>query len=299
MWQPPEGLPPGRFVTPDLAFPDGTTDARPSLWVTDEPVVDPGPLWARLLRQHPRTGLWPLLLLTLRPYGAALALLQTQGTRGELWIQRGARRPWHSGEFEPVPAESVDTRDAAEILARWWNQVTGADSEGRHRDPSWQPFERWPGLAPVVSAGPGSSATERDAAADEFAADLIAAPGAVAELTGRDSGVHVGLVRADDGAAALAVCGFISRRGDTSEDAAVIRSWQERFGARLCAVGLDCLALSVARPPVSAEHCFRVGAEHLAYETREALVEGIDTPLTFEQYSARLSGSRTWWFWWD
>lgn len=26
---------------------------------------------------------------------------------------------------------------------------------------------------------------------------------------------------------------------------------------------------------------------------------GIDTPLSFEEYAARLSGGRTWWFWWD
>lgn len=23
------------------------------------------------------------------------------------------------------------------------------------------------------------------------------------------------------------------------------------------------------------------------------------TPLSFEEYAARLSGSNTWWFWWD
>jgi Domain of unknown function (DUF4253) len=118
-------------------------------------------------------------------------------------------------------------------------------------------------------------------------------------LTGRDSGIHIGLTQAVDGAGALAACGFMSRRGQTAEDAAVIRSWQDRFGARLCAVGFDCLALSVANPPVAPEHCARVAAEHLAYETSEALVDGIDTPLSFEEYAARLSRSNTWWFWWD
>jgi hypothetical protein len=67
----------------------------------------------------------------------------------------------------------------------------------------------------------------------------------------------------------------------------------------LCAVGFDCLALSVANPPVAPDHCARVAAEHLAYETREALVDGIDTPLSFEEYAARLSRSSTWWFRWD
>jgi hypothetical protein len=33
--------------------------------------------------------------------------------------------------------------------------------------------------------------------------------------------------------------------------------------------------------------------------TPEALVEGIDTPLSFEEYAAMLSRAKTWWFWWD
>jgi hypothetical protein len=260
--------------------------------MTDEPVPDAGELWARLLREHQDTGLWPLLLITMRPRGAALELVKARGALGERRIERLARRPWHSGEFEPVPAESVDALDAAEILARWWDEITGGDDQSRAAPP-WQPFGGWPGLAP---AGPGSSAGH--AAADGFAADLAAAPGGVELLTGRDSGIHIGLVQAADGAAALAACGFVSRRGQSAQDAAVIRSWQDRFGARLCAVGIDCLALSVANPPVSREHCLLVGVEHLAYETREALVAG-GTSISFEEYAARLSGGSTWWFWWD
>jgi hypothetical protein len=222
--------------------------------------------------------------------------MKARGTFGELRIEKLARRPWHSGEFEPVPAESVNALDAADILAGWWAEITGGTSgEPRAMPPPRQPFDQWPGLAPAGSGLPAA----QEAAADRFAADLAAAPGGVELLTGRDSGIHIGLVQATDGAAALVACGFMSRRGETAEDAAVIRSWQDRFGARLCAVGFDCLALSVANPPVSPEHCHRVAAEHLAYETPEALVDGIDTPLSFEEYAARLCRSNTWWFWWD
>lgn len=294
-WQPPGGLPPGQFAAPDPEFTDEVPGAGHALWITDEPVPDPGTLWARLLHEHEDTGLWPLLMLTMRPYGAALEFMQARGSLGALRIERQARRPWHSGEFEPTPPESVDALDPEEILARWWGEITGQDGGQPPIGPPQQPFGQWPGLAP---AGTGSPASQ-DRSADEFAARLVAAPGGVELLTGRDSGVHIGLVQAADGAAALAACGFLSRRGETAEDAAVIRSWQDRFGARLCAVGADCLALSVASPPVTREHCLRVAAEHLAYETPEALVDGIDTPLSFEEYAARLSGSTTWWFWWD
>src|SRR5215469_7837447 len=294
-WYPPDGLPPGQFITPDPQFSDGVPATGHALWMTDEPVPQAGALWARLLRRHEDTGLWPLLLLTMRPYGPALERMKARGTFGERRIEQLARRPWQSGEFEPVLAESVDALDPAEILARWWGEITGGDAVQPRIVPPRQPFDRWPGLAPAGAGLPAAG----NAAADMFAADLVAAPGGVRFLTGRDSGIHLGLVQAADGAAALAACGFMSRRGQTAEDAAVIRSWQDRFGARLCAVGFDCLGLSVANPPVTPEHCLRVAAEHLAYETPEALVDGIDTPLSFEEYAARLSGSNTWWFWWD
>ena len=191
---PPRDCRLGRSSRQVWRSPTGRTGAQPSLWMTDDPVVDPGPLWATLLRRHPHTRLWPLLLLTLRPHGAALALLQTQGTRGELWIQRGGRRPWHSGEFEPVPAESVDAQDAAEICrggTRSRVPTPKADTAIRHgsRSNAGRGSRRW------CPQAPSRQPLSEHAAADEFAADLIAAPGAVAELTGRDSGVHVRAVQ--------------------------------------------------------------------------------------------------------
>jgi hypothetical protein len=288
-WSPPDGLPPGRFLAPDFQFFDEAPGKEHALWATDAPVPDAGVLWAGLLSRHAETGLWPLLLLTKRPYGLSLELWKERGAIGEARIEQFARRPWHNGEFDPVPAESVAALDAAEILARWWDQVAGTDDGQPPAEPPWQPFERWPGLAPA-----SSTSAAGNGAADRFAADLVAAPGGLERLTGRDTGIHIGLVQATDGAAALAACGFLSKRGHTAEDAAVIRSWQHRFGARLCAVGMDCLALSVASPPVTPDECLRVGAEHLAYESREALDD-----LSFEEYAARLSGSDTWWFWWD
>src|SRR5215469_6768610 len=117
-WDPPAGLPPGQFVTPDPEFSAGTQGTDHALWVTDEPVPDAGGLWASLLRGHQDAGLWPLLLITMRPRGAALERMKARGSLGDLRIEKLARRPWHSGEFEPVPPESVDGLDAAEIMAR-------------------------------------------------------------------------------------------------------------------------------------------------------------------------------------
>jgi hypothetical protein len=70
-WYPPAGLPPGQFVTPDPEFSAATPGIDHALWTTDEPVPDAGEPWARLLRDHEDAGLWPLLLITMRPRGTA------------------------------------------------------------------------------------------------------------------------------------------------------------------------------------------------------------------------------------
>ncbi|MFC9457692.1 hypothetical protein [Streptomyces sp. NPDC056983] len=53
-------LPPGRTVTSD----EGNGDAQ-LLWLSDRPAT--AELWTRMHADHPRSGLWPLLLDPLDP----------------------------------------------------------------------------------------------------------------------------------------------------------------------------------------------------------------------------------------
>src|SRR5215472_13081216 len=163
----PDGLPPGQWITPDPQFASGEPVATPSLWITDDPVPEAALLWSRLLREHSSSGLWPLLLVTLRPHGARLARYMNLGEEGERLVQRHARRPWHAGELDPVPAEEVAAQDAGEILARWWGEVTGQNGEAPLLEPPQLPFDRWPGLAPE---------SPRGVDADEQACTLAEAP---------------------------------------------------------------------------------------------------------------------------
>lgn len=288
-WNLPGGLPPGQWVTPDPAFARDGQARGPALWITDDPVPDAARMWAALLREHPRSGLWPLLLVTLRPHGQRAARYEAMGEAGEEILRRHARRPWHAGELAPVPVAAVDALDAESVLATWWDEVIGQDGGGPQIMLPGQPFEHWPGLASASLGGADPA---------DFAAALAESPGGLNQLTHRDDGVHIGLVPAADGAAALASCGWLSRRGLVEQDAAIIRSWQNRFGARLCMASTDCLVLSVAWPPESPDHCLRVAAEHLAYEDLDLLQAGVP-PITFAEYAADLSGRHVWWFWWD
>jgi hypothetical protein len=77
-----------------------------------------------------------------------------------------------------------------------------------------------------------------------------------------------------------------------AEDAALLRSWQQRFGVRLCALRIDQLTVSVAWPPRCLETARLLAAEHLAYN------EAIDCD-HLDDYAAELVGAPTWEFWWD
>uniref|UniRef100_UPI001CCFB43F DUF4253 domain-containing protein n=1 Tax=Streptomyces sp. LS1784 TaxID=2851533 RepID=UPI001CCFB43F len=110
-------------------------------------------------------------------------------------------------------------------------------------------------------------------------------------------GLRIGLVRADGGAEALAACGWngTNGHGDSGEIAAVLRSWQQRFGARVVQVGTASLELSVAAPPVGPGEALLVAAEHVAFcpDNLSQHGEGL------ADYAEELVGTGNWGFWWD
>lgn len=278
-WSLPTGLPAGRLVVPQQAE-NGRLYAEPVLWVSEEPQPAAGELWAALLGMRAETGLWPLLLL-----GGYVGQRMRDTMPPEL-VRRQAHRPWHTGELEPVPVQGIADVDVSQVLARGWREVvTGAADEafdfGGDELPR-VPFREWPGLAPPPSADGDPSLA---------AARIVGSRDRRRELTARDDPPYVGLVPAIDGAAAIAVCGWPASAVDLAETAAVVRSWQERFGATVCALGINTLALTVARPPESLEEARLVAAEHFAF--RKAATGD------FEEYAKSLIHGQTWFFWWD
>jgi hypothetical protein len=279
-WAVPDWLPPGRLIVPSPKFPEGTPATDPVLWITDEPVVpDAAESFARLLGSPDTPGLWPLLLTT-------QVIPTFVGMRPELnnIIRRSnpPGRPWLTGDLYPRSAEAIGELDASELLHRGWEvtmsrfALTGFSV----------PFQEWPGLADPMPPGTDPSAT---------AALIAMSPDGLRQLTGRvdPDAAHIGFVPAADGAAAIAACGWTSNAGDPVKIAAVVRSWQQRFGVRLCSLGFDLLCLSVAWPPVTAEQARRVAAEHFAF------CPDIADFSTFTEYAASLEGASVWQFWWD
>lgn len=286
----PVPLPPGRLVAPGGGGP-------PAYWLSDGP--PDAELVAVLRAGSAASGLQPLLV---------------SGLSGP-----GDPRPWAAGEVYPRRMSSPGGHDAEALLARWWRNAAPEED-----DEILAPFDAtWPGLATPgtppadpnqpaegpgkaardpgqaaegpgkaasdpgqTAEGPGQAARDPDRAAGDLAAALLAEPRRLA------------LIAAGSGADALAVAGWsgpTNHTADTGQIAAVLRTWQDRFGARVVGAGFDNLQVSVAVPPITAEHALRVAVEHFAF-CPDLVHQGTGS---LTEYAEELPGATAWWFWWD
>jgi hypothetical protein len=109
---------------------------------------------------------------------------------------------------------------------------------------------------------------------------------------------RLGLVAVTRPADVLATVGWMgacNHYGDIGPLSAVLRSWEERFGAYLVGVGFATLTLAVQRPPVSREACLAVAAEHFAV-CPDNIYQGTGS---IEEYSVQIQSQPVWQFWWD
>lgn len=252
----PVPLPPGKRV---LA---GHGSGQPVAWATTEPVAGVGLAWQALSDLHRETGLVPVLITG----------LDDDGTR-----------PWDDGEFDdPADIAQLDRMDAAVVLASGWDGALPSPAEeDDDPDPAQQraPFGRkFPGLAPAEDT-PLTAAELRDV--------LTALPAS-----------RLALVPAGRPADVLPLIGWngvTNRWGEATPVAAVLRSWEARFGARLLQVGFADIQVLAGRPPRDLAAAERVAAEHLAL-CDECGGDGL---VGVGDVSARLLASPVWSFWWD
>ncbi|MFF8830787.1 DUF4253 domain-containing protein [Streptomyces sp. NPDC015131] len=243
-----------------LDLPPGTPRVQPSLWYADEPAT-PG-TWARLLPAQDATGMRPVLL----------------GEVETLFLH-------------PSQVGDPDDHDPAAVLAGLW-----AESAEEEDPEALAPFSRaWPGLAPPTGPVTGAGAGRKDTGPEEAAARLAA------ELAGSEDwlkGVRGALVPARRGADIPAALGWggAANHTDAARISAVLRSWEDRFGARLVGLGPDLLTVSVAAPPRTLADAVAVAAEHYAF-CPDNVWDGFDS---LSDYAAEEVLDRPdWSFWWD
>ncbi|MEU6480789.1 DUF4253 domain-containing protein [Streptomyces sp. NPDC047017] len=175
-------------------------------------------------------------------------------------------------DWELMPGETTypGDHDAEDVLAEYWEDCAG-EEDGP-----------WPGLAGGLppAAAPDTRAAE--------VADSLAG--------GRPwlKDPHLALVparRSADIPAAIGWSGPLNHDNDVARLCAVLRSWEDRFGIRVVALGFDHLTVSVAAPPGTYAEAEAVAAEHLAFCP--------DAADDLAECARGLVGERTWHFWWE
>jgi hypothetical protein len=237
------------------------------LWLSDGPAT-PGK-WAQLLAERNDSGLSPMLLAGLH---------------------RDESRPWAEGELWVGEMSSPADHDPATLLEQWWSDYTHVDDEHDHlsvedRLAVTAPYgQRWPGLA-----AQGVQTSDADTAACVVADSLLK----------RRPHMRLGLVAAERSADVLAIAGWMGAANytnDIGEICAVLRGWEDRFGARLVGAGFAELYLSVAAPPTDLDEALHVAAEHFAFCPDNVWQSHAHT---LPRYAEALVGAESWSFWWD
>lgn len=270
--------------------------SQPVMWITAEVMDAPGALWASVQGPAQEAGLVAVILDDLDPF---------IGLPGYV----GSARPWESGELVGVGESSVEDFDEAEVFRdRWKVHVPLGllpESE-RPLDPFAElHFARRPmveedseetayflgQVAPWGVLFPGLALAER---AEIDPAVLRAA--VEATKSGR-----IGLVPATRPADVPYRVGWQGALnhfiGQNQQQApallsVMMRSWEDRFGARLFRLGFDKMQFLVHRPPRSESSALAIAAEHFAFA-------GQDSVEMIRMRAVEITNSPTWDFWWD
>jgi Domain of unknown function (DUF4253) len=199
---------------------------------------------------------------------------------------------------EPHDIDGLDDMDVAGLLARGWGGGTldwDVEDDGHYdyEDGSWEDDPEWaaqfapygeefPGLAPATSGQVPAAEITR-------AVDLMGP-------------AHVCLVQASRPADVLPLIGWQPTDAFRTAlpVAAILRSWEVRFGARLLRIGPSAeLRLLVERPPRTLEAATAIAAELLALSGTWMDPEN-EHALTYISWIApRLVDNPLWGFWWD
>jgi hypothetical protein len=193
-------------------------------------------------------------------------------------------RPWESGEIYPGSCTSPDRHDAGELLTAWWQDYASESETAGVVGSALRDPETFPRMADRPTTAEATRRAERVAAA----------------FLERNPHARLGLVAADSGAHALSAVGWqgpLNYDNDTGKFAAVVAGWQERFGARVVAVGGGTLHLSVAAPPTGREDALALAHEHFAF-CPDNVWQG-SRPYTVGAYAEDLVNAEEWTFWWD
>lgn len=276
----------------------GRRSERPVLWVTDEPVEHAGAMCRALQQEFSVTGLWPVVLEPLHAEGES---------------------PWDSGNFFAGDPARIDAASILDVFEERW-ELVGPDAQrephGTDGDAIDDPVLRqigadFPGLAhpnghrrdrahPDGSHadGPHVDGAHLDGAGLEHPIPVPSVHDALAQALDHVGAEPIGLVPAVRPADVIALLAWHDHDGSRAEPwqrAAILRSWEERFGAVVVGVGATTVDVSVAAPPTTFPDAIATAIEHYAFAPC-GITQGVGT---IEAYAEQILGAKVWSFWWD
>ncbi|MFE2166330.1 DUF4253 domain-containing protein [Streptomyces sp. NPDC059447] len=257
----PPGLPPGGLVSRPVRRRLRRARMEPLLWLSDGPVDAPASAYPA-------------------PAGFQAVLLHDQAGPAD-W--------WETEALDPERSSDPDDHPVEPVLREFWSAVIPEPEEGEEAENEEliAPFgPAWPGLAAA-----GSPVRDPEAAAAELAAACMREG-----WFGRPRLALVPAGRGADVPAAIGWGGPLNHENDTARISAVLRSWEDRFGARVLALGFDRLDLYVAAPPRTLVEALPVAAEHFAF-CPDNVRQGSGTVRAYAEEA--LIGRDHWSFWWD
>lgn len=264
-------LPLGQFLPGD----------SPTMWQSDEPVADVVDLWDRCERGAATTGIWPVvsgLICPQRlPEPADIAAVDLVSELEARWRALRARQAMGFGQTG-FPADLDDVEELIALQRDRWEH-------------GWPPYEQWPGLAPAAPDSGQAPAQVHRHVLEEILGLRV---GNVRLVGLAHIGAYLALVRAERPADVPAVMAW-EAEAPHEFLSALLRSWEDRFGARVVALMGSTIHVSVARPPAAAADASLVAMEHM-------LLGDDNHPcgdLNFADYAKSLAGERHWSFWWD
>lgn len=202
----------------------------PALWMSDDPLADPRPIWRELATSFERGGLWPLMLQAINGQSS--------------WADRLAPAP------SPEAADAAHVADHLAAQLRGWE--ADADAELARKDPAYH-AELLAMLATGAAAG-------RPIVASGRRRDALVHAGRLLEHS------HLGLVgcvRPAEVPARITWPGLATIT-DKQLLGGVLASWEERYGALLIGLSRDTMTFAVTRPPVDMREAREAASEQLA-----------------------------------
>lgn len=256
----PEPPLPPTVVEPRAATPgnldDLPADLPPGEYVHDE--QGRRVAWLVVAPPAPRT-LWRRLVAEFPDTGLWPVVASGDGEELE--------RPWKDREFDG-PGATIG--DAEHVLRAALAGYSEGDDEEEPRAEPWR--HTFAGLSPA--AHPGGPVT-------------LPVPDEVPGIA------LVPVTRPADVPAQLGWWGTINHGLTGGDVSAVLRSWEDRFGAVLVGMGFDTLDLHVSSPPSG--HAAELAAREWFAFCPDAVDQGVES---IEALTDAASDS-AWWFWWD